>query len=113
MKFTSLLFKIGLSSFILFFTNCSEEPIESDLSNISQSVDTLLITEITGFNYQISPDIGAYNKLFVGTQNGFVFSSSLLNFSTIGWSTFLNAHSVELCEASARSDISRVNYAED
>ena len=91
MKFTSLLFKIGLSGLILFFTNCSEEPIESDLSNISQSVDTLLITDITGFNYQISPDIGAYNKLFVGTQNGFVFSSSLLNFSTIGWSTFFDS----------------------
>tara|TARA_B110000495_G_C22970886_1_gene569843 strand:+ start:156 stop:1373 length:1218 start_codon:yes stop_codon:yes gene_type:complete len=93
MKFTSLLLKIGVSIFLFFFTNCSEEPIHSDLSNISQSIDTLLITssDIKGFNYQVSPDIGGYNKLYIGNQNGFSFSSTLLSFSTIGWSTFFDS----------------------
>jgi hypothetical protein len=91
MKFTSFLFTIGLCGLLLFFANCSEEPIQSDLSNINQSIDTLLITssDITAFNYQVSPDIGGYNKLYIGNQNGFNFTSSLLKFSTIGWSTFI------------------------
>ena len=93
MKFTSLLSTIGLCGLLLFFANCSEEPIQSDLSNISQSIDTLLITssEITAFNYQVSPDIGGYNKLYVGNQDGFNFTSSLLKFSTIGWNTFIDS----------------------
>ena len=93
MKFTSLLSTIGLCCLLLFFANCSEEPIQSDLSNISQSIDTLLITssDITAFNYQVSPDIGGYNKLYVGNQDGFNFTSSLLKFSTIGWNTFIDS----------------------
>ena len=93
MKFTSLLSTIGLCGLLLFFANCSEEPIQSDLSNISQSIDTLLITSsnITAFNYQVSPDIGGYNKLYVGNQDGFNFTSSLLKFSTIGWNTFIDS----------------------
>ena len=93
MKFTSLLSTIGLCGLLLFFANCSEEPIQSDLSNISQSIDTLFITssEITAFNYQVSPDIGGYNKLYVGNQDGFNFTSSLLKFSTIGWNTFIDS----------------------
>ena len=93
MKFTSLLSTIGLCGLLLFFANCSEEPIQSDLSNISQSIDTLLITssDITAFNYQVSPDIGGYNKLYVGNQDGFNFTSSLLKFSTIGWNTFIDS----------------------
>ena len=93
MKFTSFLFTIGLCGLLLFFANCSEEPIQSDLSNINQSIDTLLITssDITAFNYQVSPDIGGYNKLYIGNQNGFNFTSSLLKFSTIGWNTFIDS----------------------
>mgnify|MGYP000388957938 CR=1 FL=1 len=93
MKFTSLLSTIGLCGLLLFFANCSEEPIHSDLSNINQSIDTLLINsnDITAFNYQVSPDIGGYNKLYIGNQNGFNFTSSLLKFSTIGWSTFIDS----------------------
>ena len=93
MKFTSLLSTLVLCGLLLFFANCSEEPIQSDLSNISQSIDTLLITssDITAFNYQVSPDIGGYNKLYVGNQDGFNFTSSLLKFSTIGWNTFIDS----------------------
>ncbi|MDG1223789.1 MAG: hypothetical protein P8O00_04390, partial [Candidatus Marinimicrobia bacterium] len=93
MKFTGLLSTIGLCGLLIFFVNCSEEPIHSDLSNITQSIDTLLINsnDITAFNYQVSPDIGGYNKLYIGNQNGFNFTSSLLKFSAIGWNTFIDS----------------------
>tara|TARA_B100001564_G_scaffold323389_1_gene303381 strand:+ start:1120 stop:2274 length:1155 start_codon:yes stop_codon:yes gene_type:complete len=72
-------------------TSCSEEPIHADLSNIDNNIDTLLITDIAGYNYQISPDISSYNKLFIGSKEEFIFLSSLFNFSLNGWDTFLDS----------------------
>ena len=47
--------------------NCSVEPIQTDLSKINQSLDTLVIdNNITGQTYQISPDISSYQKLYIG-----------------------------------------------
>ena len=74
MNFTRLLFYIGLSSFLFILTNCSEEPIQTDLSNIGKSIDTLIITDISGYSYQISPEISNYNKLYIGSQDEFSFS---------------------------------------
>ena len=82
MNFTRLLFYIGLSSFLFISTNCSEEPIQTDLSRVDKSIDTLLITDISGYNYQISPEISNYNKLYIGSQGELSFSRSLFNFSS-------------------------------
>jgi len=91
MNFTRLLFYIGLSSFLFISTNCSEEPIQIDLSNIDKVIDTLIITDISGYNYQISPEISNYNKLYIGSQDEFSFSSSLFNFSSDGWNIFFDS----------------------
>ena len=91
MKSFRLLFGLCLTCFLYFFSSCSEEPIYHDLSNIDNNIDTLLITDISGYNYQISPDISGYNKLFVGSKEEFTFLSSLFNFPSNSWDTFFDS----------------------
>ena len=91
MYFTRLTSIIGLSSFVFIYLNCSVEPIQTDLSNINQSIDTLTINNITGFTYQVSPEISSYQKLYIGSKNNFSFPSSLLKFSSDVWDTFLDS----------------------
>ena len=91
MYFTRFISFLGLSSILFFNVNCSEEPIETDLSNINQSLDTLSLNDISGFTYQISPEIGSYQSLYVGEKNYFSFPFSLFKFSSDGWETFLDS----------------------
>ncbi len=91
MKSFRLLFHICLIYFLYFLTSCSEEPIQSDLSSLNDNIDTLLLTDISGYNYQISPDISSYNKLYVGSKEEFTFLSSLFNFSSNSWDTFFDS----------------------
>ena len=74
MYFTRSISIIGLSSILFFVLNCSEEPIQTDLSNNNQLIDTLSLADISGFTYQISPEISSYQKLYVGNNNNFSFS---------------------------------------
>ena len=80
MYFARLITAAGLSSILLILTNCSEDPIQTDLSTNDLSLDTLLLKNISGFTYQISPDISAYKKLYIGNNHNFSFPSSLLKF---------------------------------
>ena len=91
MYFTRSISIIGLSSILFFVLNCSEEPIQTDLSNNSQALDTLSLADISGFTYQISPEISSYQKLYVGNNNYFSFPISLLKFPSTGWDTFLDS----------------------
>ena len=91
MYFTRSISIIGLSSILFFVLNCSEEPIQTDLSNNSQSLDTLSLADISGFTYQISPEISSYQKLYVGNNNNFSFPISLLKFPSTVWDTFLDS----------------------
>ena len=91
MYFTRSISIVGLSSILFFVLNCSEEPIQTDLSNNNQSLDTLSLADISGFTYQISPEISSYQKLYVGNNNNFSFPRSLLKFPSTGWDTFLDS----------------------
>ena len=91
MYLARLITAAGLSSIILLLTNCSEDPIQADLSENDLSLDTLLLKNISGFTYQISPDISAYKKLYIGNSQNFSFPSSLLKFPSNGWDTFLDS----------------------
>ena len=87
MYFARLITATVLSSIILFFTSCSEDPIQANLSTSDLSLDTLLLKNISGFTYQISPDISAYKKLYIGKSQNFSFPSSLLKFPSNAWGT--------------------------
>ncbi len=91
MYFARLITAAVLSSIFILFTNCSEDPIQTDLSTNDLSLDTLLLKNISGFTYQISPDISAYKKLYIGKNQNFSFPSSLLKFPSTGWDTFLDS----------------------
>ena len=91
MYFARLITAASLSIIFLFFSNCSEDPIQADLSTNDLSLDTLLLKNISGFTYQISPDISAYKKLYIGNSQNFSFPSSLLKFPSNGWGTFLDS----------------------
>ena len=88
MYLARLICALGLSSILFLNISCSEEPIQTDLSNINQSLDTLSLNNISGFTYQISPEIGLYQSLYVGEKNNFLFPFSLFKFSSNGWETF-------------------------
>ena len=91
MKSSRLSFHICSICFLYFLNSCSENPINTDLSKLNNNIDTLLISDISGFNYQISPDISSFNKLYVGSKDEFTFLSSLFNFSSNGWDTFFDS----------------------
>ena len=91
MYFARLITAAGLSSFLLLLINCSEDPIQTDLSTNDLSLDTLLLRNISGFTYQISPDVSTYKKLYIGNSQNFSFPSSLIKFPSSGWGTFLDS----------------------
>ena len=91
MYFARFIAAASLSSLFLILTNCSEDPIQADLSKNDLSLDTLLLKNISGFTYQISPDISSYKKLYVGNSQNFTFPSTLLKFPSSGWDTFLDS----------------------
>ena len=89
MYFTRFISIICFSSIFFLHINCSVEPIQTDLSKINQSLDTLVINNnITGQTYQISPDISSYQKLYIGDNKGFSFPFTLLKFSSDVWDIF-------------------------
>ena len=50
-----------------------------------------MLKNISGFTYQISPDISAFKKLYIGNSQNFSFPSALLKFPSNGWDTFLDS----------------------
>ena len=91
MHFARFITAAVLSSFFMLIISCSEDPVQTDLSANDLLLDTLLLENISGFTYQISPDISAYKKLYIGNTQNFSFPSSLLKFPSSGWSTFLDS----------------------
>ena len=91
MHFARFITAAVLSSFLMLIISCSEDPVQTDLSANDLLLDTLLLENISGFTYQISPDISAYKKLYIGNTQNFSFPSSLLKFPSSGWSTFLDS----------------------
>ena len=69
--------------------NCSiQDPISSQLLDNSLTADTLIISGISSFTYQISPKIGSHDRLYIGSNNNYNFPMSLFKFSNSGWETF-------------------------
>ena len=52
---------------------CAEDPIDVDLSHLSQTPDTLTLKDITGFTYQVPPEIGSIKRLYTGAKDDLFF----------------------------------------
>ena len=74
----------GLIVISVFNWKCAEEPIVADLSHLSQTADTLTLHSITGFTYQVPPEIGSIKRLYVGTKGELSFPFTFLTIHSYG-----------------------------
>ena len=74
----------GLIIISVFNWQCAEEPIDADLSHLSQTADTLTLHSITGFTYQVPPEIGSIKRLYVGTKGELYFPFTFLKIHSYG-----------------------------
>jgi len=71
---------------ILFFS-CSEEPIPYDLSETPLYLDSLtLYNKVSGFTYQVPPEMWNLDKLYLGDDRGFKNEFILLQISSLSMS---------------------------
>ena len=89
MKIIRLISVVSLCTIIIININCSiQDPISTKLLDNSLSADTLRISGITSYTYQIVPKIGRHDRLYVGLNKNYIFPMSLFKFSNAGWETF-------------------------
>ena len=60
---------LGVIAFTLTSWNCAEDPIETNLSHYSLSIDTITIGDLSGTPYWIAPNLGKTNNLYFGKKN--------------------------------------------
>jgi len=68
------------------FIACTEEPLSADLSGDTFTVRDTLLSRISGFTYQVPPEMGIDKHLYLGEYNGFKNPFALLK---------MNIYSVE------------------
>ena len=70
---------------IIFFSACEEVPIpiDSSVTNIPLSIDTVSFPVINTISYQVPPDIGSHKFLYFGKKEEFSFLYNLIRFSNI------------------------------
>jgi len=82
---------LWIFSSILFFS-CSEEPIPYDLSDAPLHVDSLILyNKVSGFTYQVPPEMGNLDKLYLGNDGGFINEFILLQISSSSYGTSLSS----------------------
>ena len=74
----------GLIVISVFNWQCAEEPIAADLSHLSQTADTLTLHSITGYTYQVPPEIGSIKRLYVGTKGELYFPFTFFKIHSYG-----------------------------
>ena len=60
---------------------CSDDTLYSDLGHGSLNIDTLSISNIDILNYSVAPNIGANERLYLGSKNGIEVSLSFIEIS--------------------------------
>ena len=71
MKIRDSIIKFLILLFIPFcLWQCSETPLNNDLTHSNLYIDTLFVNNITGDNYMVAPNLGTNERLYVGTKNG-------------------------------------------
>ena len=82
MKIQTSFFKYCVLFILVFMTyKCSDDTLYSDLGHGSLDIDTLSISNIDILNYSIAPNIGANERLYLGSKNGIEVPLSLIQIS--------------------------------
>jgi len=70
---------------IILFSACEEAalPMNSDVTNIPLTIDTVSFPVINTISYQVPPDIGSHEFLYFGKKEKFSFLYNLIRFSNI------------------------------
>ncbi len=83
---------LGVIAFTLTSWNCAEDPIETNLSHYSLSIDTITIGDLSGTPYWIAPNLGKTKNLYFGKKNGLDAFISFIGFpSYYNWEGFLDS----------------------
>ena len=86
---TSFLKYCALFIYAFLTYNCSDDKLYSDLGHSSLNIDTLSISDIDILNYSIAPNIGANERLYLGSKSGIEVPLSLIEISN---SPYWNFH---------------------
>ena len=78
---TSFLKYCVLFTFVIMTYKCSDDTLYSDLGHGGLGIDTLSISDIYTRNYTIAPNIGANERLYLGSKNGIEIPLSLIQIS--------------------------------
>ena len=60
---------LNLLSLIFIVYNCSEDPLTSDLDHSGLDIDTLTIYDINTLKYNVAPNLGTNERLYLGNKN--------------------------------------------
>ena len=80
-----------LLSIVLIY-NCSEDPLTSEFQNSGLGIDTLTVSSISSQNYNIAPNIGTNERLYLGSKNGLEVPVSFIQISnSLYWNYFFDS----------------------
>ena len=72
--------------------NCSEDPLTSEFQNSGLGIDTLTVSSISSQNYNIAPNIGTNERLYLGSKNGLEVPVSFIQISnSLYWNYFFDS----------------------
>ena len=72
---------LGISLVCVFYTSCMEDPLKADLSESDLNLETQELYDIEGVTYQVPPTIGSKTKLYLGSDDDFLYKAVLLKSS--------------------------------
>ena len=78
---TSFLKYCVLFALVFMTYKCSDDTLYSDIGHGSLGIDTVSISNIDIRNYSIAPNIGANERLYLGSKNGIEVPLSLIQIS--------------------------------
>ena len=115
MKIQTSSFKYCVLFTLVFMTyKCSDDTLYSDLGHGSLDIDTLSISNIDILNYSIAPNIGANERLYLGSKNGIEVPLSLIQISNSPFWNFQydSTKIIDSLRFSLYSDDSLINLEE-
>ena len=99
-SYNHLNMKIGIATLrhlsilllIVLIYNCSEDPLTSEFQNSGLGIDTLTVSHISSQNYNIAPNIGTNERLYLGSKNGLEVPVSFIQISnSFYWNYFFDS----------------------
>jgi len=72
---------------VIIAYNCSEDPLTSDFDHSGLAIDTLTIYDINTQNYNVAPNLGTNERLYLGNKNGLDIPVSFIEIAnSVSWS---------------------------